>query len=221
MEDEIIINESFADEDISFNKIETKQFASSVLAQLKLNAEEIIHDSEIKHLMSYEEIKKNLDYDLPHQSQGALRILRDLNGSGLLADEVGLGKTITAGIVLKECIARGFVKKVCILTPPSLVDQWISELKEKFKLDFKIIENESDWLSNDFVVASIDRVKIYDKDKGYFRHHNAHEIPWDLLIVDEAHKMKDKNTRRWEFVDKLQKKRFLVLTATPFQNDLL
>ena len=219
--DDIIINESFADEDISFDKPSSQRFEAPAMSQLKLFAEEIMHDAEIKHLITYEEIKKNLDYDLPHQSEGALRILRDLNGSGLLADEVGLGKTITAGIVIKECIARGFAKKICILTPPSLVDQWISELKEKFKLDFKIIENETDWIKNNFVVASIDRVKIYDKEKNQYRHHNAHQISWDLLIVDEAHKMKDKNTRRWEFVDKLQKKRFLVLTATPFQNDLL
>src|SRR3989344_1320657 len=218
---DIIINESFADDDISFEKPSNSKFEAPAMSQLKLLVEEITHDTEIKHLISYEEIRKNLEYDLPHQSQGALRILRDLNGSGLLADEVGLGKTITAGIVIKECIARGFVKKVCILTPPSLVDQWISELREKFKLNFKIIENESDWLTNNFVVASIDRVKIYDKEAGKYKHHNAHEISWDLLIVDEAHKMKDKNTRRWEFVDKLQKKRFLVLTATPFQNDLL
>ena len=61
-----------------------------------------------------------------------MKIIRDLNCTGLLADEVGLGKTITAGIVIKECIVRGFVKNVLILVPPSLVDQWVAELKEKF-----------------------------------------------------------------------------------------
>lgn len=222
MGDNIIINESFSfeDEDI-FEKIESKEFESPDMLSLKVNSENLSQDTQINDLISYPEILKNLTYDLPHQPDGALRILRDFNGSGLLADEVGLGKTITAGIVIKESIARGLVKKALILTPPSLVDQWCSELKEKFNIDFSIIENESDWDKVSLAIASIDRVKVYNKEMQKFRHNKAHEVPWDLLIVDEAHKLKDKNTRRWEFVDRMQKKRFLILTATPFQNDLL
>ena len=220
MEEEIIINESFSDEEFLFDKIEKRQFESADILKLKIDAEEISKDNEIKELISYSMIKNNLEFELPHQRDGALKILRDMNGSGLLADEVGLGKTITTGMVLKECIERGFVKKAAILTPPSLVDQWVAELKEKFNLDFKIIENENDW-ANSFVIASLDRVKIFDFKLGKFKHSKAHDIAWDILIVDEAHKLKDKNTVRWRFVDKMQKKRFLVLTATPFQNDLL
>lgn len=219
---EIIINESFSDDDEQiFEKVEKKQFESPDLFKLKMEAEEVSQETQINELISYQELSKNLEYKLPHQPDGALKLLRDLDCTGLLADEVGLGKTITAGIVIKECIARGLVKNVLVLTPPSLVDQWVSELKEKFELSFKIIESEADWESHPYIIASIDRVKIYDKDKGDYRHSKAHHISWDLLIVDEAHKLKDKNTRRWEFVDRIQKKRFLVLTATPFQNDLL
>ncbi|MEK6919035.1 MAG: SNF2-related protein [Nanoarchaeota archaeon] len=217
----ITINESFDDDSEMLKKLDEKKYDSPALAKLNLSSQEVMHDSEIKEIMSYEAIRKNLLYELPHQKEGALKILRDLKGSGLLADEVGLGKTVTAGIVIKECLHRGIVKKALILTPPSLVDQWVAELKEKFELDFKIIEKEEDWLTANLVVASMDRVKVFDKDKGDFRHSEAHKIAWDLLIVDEAHKLKDRNTRRWEFVDKIQKKRFLVLTATPFQNDLL
>ncbi|MBM3232729.1 DEAD/DEAH box helicase [Candidatus Pacearchaeota archaeon] len=221
MEPEIIIRESFSDEsDEFFDKIEKKNFDSKEIMELKIEAEEVSQDNEIKELLSYESIKKSLEYDLPHQREGALKILRDLNGSGLLADEVGLGKTVTAGIALRECIERGLVKNTLILTPPSLVDQWVAELKEKFNLDFKIIEKEEDWGTSPFVIASLDRVKIQYKDTQIFKHDRAHNISWDLLIVDEAHKLKDKNTVRWEFVDKLKKKRFLILTATPFQNDL-
>jgi SNF2 family DNA or RNA helicase len=158
---------------------------------------------------------------LPHQREGALKILRDLNGTALLADEVGLGKTITAGLVLSECLERGLINNALILTPPSLVDQWVAELKSKFDLDFKIIEKEEDWTSSNFLIASIDKVKTFNKLKKEFRHKKAHEHTWDLLMVDEAHKLKDKSTTRWEFVDKIPKKRFLILTATPFQNDLL
>lgn len=213
----VIINESFSEETLDFDKVE---FESNDLFQLKVESEKISQETAITELVSYPLIKKNLQYDLPHQKNGALKILRDLNSTGLLADEVGLGKTITTGIVLKECIMRGLVKRVLILTPPSLVDQWVAELKEKFELDFKIVENEEDWSSN-LVIASIDRVKIYNKETRKFRHHRAQEICWDLLIVDEAHKLKDKDTIRWKFVDQIQRKRFLILTATPFQNDLL
>lgn len=216
---EIVVNESFSED--ALDNIEIGQFGSNELLDLKVEAEKISQETAINEILSYASIKKNLQFDLPHQKDGALRILRDFNATGLLADEVGLGKTITTGIVLKECVTRGLIKKALILTPPSLVDQWVAELKEKFELDFKIIENEEDWDKGNLIIASIDRVKIYDQDKRKFRHFRAQEISWDLLIVDEAHKLKDKETVRWKFVDQIKKKRFLILTATPFQNDLL
>ncbi|MDA3836842.1 MAG: SNF2-related protein [Nanoarchaeota archaeon] len=219
---DVTINESFSNEDLSFfEKLEKKEFESSTLLNLKVEAEEISNDTEINELLGYALIEKNLAYKLPYQIDGALRILRDLNGSALLADEVGLGKTITSALVVKECIVRGFAKRILILTPPSLVNQWVAELREKFELDFKIIEKESDWANATFAIASLDRVKMFDRKTGEFRHKKAHQIPWDLLMVDEAHKLKESNTIRWKFVDQLQKKRFLLLTATPFQNDLL
>jgi SNF2 family DNA or RNA helicase len=220
--EEIIINESFIEEEsLSLENINELKFESEDLLKLKLEANEISKESEISELISYHSIKKNLSYEFSHQYDGAIKILRDFNGNALLADEVGLGKTITTGMVLKECIHRGFVKKALILTPPSLVDQWLQELKEKFDLNFKIIEDENNWLLDNFLIASIDKVKIFNSTKNEFRHKNAHLIPWDLIVVDEAHKLKDKDTMRWKFVDRLQKKRFLILSATPFQNDLL
>ncbi len=219
---EIIVNESFEDDASElFGDIENKSFDSSELFKLQMDAKEISSDKEIDELISYGMIKKNLAYDLPYQREGALRLLKDLNATALLADEVGLGKTITTAMVIKEGVVRGFLKKVVILTPPSLVDQWVAELWEKFELDFHIIESAEDWDKYDFVIASIDRVKIFNKAEGKFKHNGAHKISWDLVIVDEAHKLKERNTVRWRFVDRLQKKRFLLLTATPFQNDLL
>ncbi|MBT4136167.1 DEAD/DEAH box helicase [archaeon] len=220
MSNEIIIQESFEDieEEIIVDKDE---FNSREIAELKIKANELVSDNEINELISYPKIKKNLTYNLPHQTDGALKILRDFNCNTLLADEVGLGKTITTGIVIKESIERGMVKKILILTPPSLVDQWVAELDEKFEIKFKIIESEKDWEDTDYAIASIDRVKIFNRETGDFRHKAAHEIPWDLLIVDEAHKLKDRRSIRTRFVDKIQKKRFLILTATPFQNDLI
>ena len=220
--DEIIVNESFSNEDLNFfDKLKKKEFESEELLDLKVEAEKISSESEIVELKSYKLIEKNLSYKLPYQIDGALRILRDLNGSALLADEVGLGKTITSSLIIKECLFRNLSKKILILTPPSLVNQWVQELKDKFELDFKIIEKEEDWENADLAIASIDRVKIFNKKKGEFKHKKAHEIEWDFLLVDEAHKLKEKTTMRWKFVDRLQKKRFLLLTATPFQNDLI
>jgi SNF2 family DNA or RNA helicase len=216
---EIVVNESFSED--APEKFEFKDCGSNELLELKVEAEKISQETAINEILSYPSVKKNLQFDLPHQKDGALRILRDFNATGLLADEVGLGKTITTGIVLKECITRGLIKKALILTPPSLVDQWVAELREKFELDFKIIESEGDWDKGNLIIASIDRVKIYNTEKRKFRHQRAQEIVWDLLIVDEAHKLKDKETVRWKFVDQIKKKRFLILTATPFQNDLL
>lgn len=220
--DSLKIVESFSKEDLNvIEKIKNKEFESREIFELKLKSEEAARQSEIKELISYPLIKKNLTYNLPHQQEGALKILRDLDGRALLADEVGLGKTITAGMVLKECIVRGFVRRALILTPPSLVNQWKEELKTKFELDFTEINKESEWEKTELAIASIDKVKNFNPQTNEFKHGQAHQIYWDIIIIDEAHKLKDKNTYRWKFVDKLQKKRLLLLTATPFQNDLI
>jgi SNF2 family DNA or RNA helicase len=225
---ELRVTEDF-DDDFSLFEKENVDFDSGKFLELKKKVAAIGGD-DIDRLRGYDLIKKNLAYDLPYQREGALRLMNGLNSTALLADEVGLGKTITTALVLKEGSVRGFVKRCLILTPPSLVTQWVQELKDKFELDFNIVESVDDWGRFDFAIASIDRVKFFDKIKilddgssvgGKFRHDAAHKISWDLVIVDEAHKLKEKNTVRWRFVDRLQKKRFLLLTATPFQNDLL
>jgi SNF2 family DNA or RNA helicase len=222
MEYNIIVEENFSEEGLDLiEKIEKKEFESKEISDLKFEAEEFTKDNKINELISYNLIKDNLEYKLEYQKEGAVKIIRDLNCTALLADEVGLGKTITAGMVVKESIVRGFAKNVLILVPPSLVDQWKAELKEKFNLDFSIIENENSWDNAELAIASIDRVKACNRKTGKFNHYKAHQIPWDLLIVDEGHKLKARRTVRWTFVDKLQKKRFLILTATPFQNDLI
>jgi len=218
---ELKIIESFSDEDEKIiQKVKRKEFEPIEKLNLRIKSEEVSKETEIEELISYNLIRKNLEYDLPHQQDGALKILRDMDGRVLLADEVGLGKTITAGMVLKECVVRGFVKKALILTPSSLVEQWIDELKTKFELDFKHVKYEYEWENTDFAIASIDTVKSFDNKTNNFKHSKVHENTWDILIVDEAHKLKNRDSIRWKFVDKIKKKRILLLTATPFQNDL-
>jgi len=217
---DIIVNESCDDADGLFDDLDSGDFDSSSLFELRKEVEEVLDDGGVDELRCWDEVSRNLAYHLDYQKEGAVRLIRDLNATALLADEVGLGKTITTGLVIKEGVVRGLIKNVVILAPPSLVDQWKAEMDEKFGLDFRIVESEADWEA-DFVVASIDRVKIFDRKVGRFRHAAAHERVWDLVIVDEAHKLKERSTVRWRFVDLLKKRRFLLLTATPFQNDLL
>ena len=161
------IQEIFSKEDFDvIDKIKNKFFESQEILNLKLKSEEVAKQSEIRELISYPLIKKNLAFNLPHQQEGALKILRDLDGRALLADEVGLGKTITAGMVLKEGIVRGFIRRALILTPPSLVNQWKEELATKFNLEFTEINNEHEWETTEFAIASIDRVKNFDPKTG-------------------------------------------------------
>src|SRR5699024_11061218 len=69
---------------------------------------------------------------LPHQIESAEQAIEKMNGRAILADEVGLGKTIEAGLILKEYMIRGLVKTALLLVPASLVNQWVRELNEKF-----------------------------------------------------------------------------------------
>ncbi|MBI4417083.1 MAG: DEAD/DEAH box helicase family protein, partial [Euryarchaeota archaeon] len=153
---------------------------------------------------------KEFDY----QIATALKVLRDLRGRALLADEVGLGKTIEAGLVLKEYVVRGLVRKALILVPASLTVQWQEELREKFGLRFEIMDEVEDWERHPFVIASLDTAKR-DVNRAVIE-----TLYYDLLIVDEAHKLRNRQTRNWKFVSSIRKKYILMLTATPVQNDL-
>lgn len=150
-----------------------------------------------------------------HQVQTAEMVINKLNGRALLADEVGLGKTIEAGLILKEYLLRGMAKKVLILTPASLITQWQEELKTKFDLNFKNHLEITDWEESDLVIASLDTAKSTKNQELVTK------IKYDLLIVDEAHKLKNKKTKNWNFVNSINTKYLLMLTATPIQNDMI
>ncbi|MGM7701950.1 DEAD/DEAH box helicase [Pseudalkalibacillus sp. Hm43] len=149
---------------------------------------------------------------LPHQLEVARKVIEDMNGKGILADEVGLGKTIEAGLIMKEYMIRGLAKKILILVPASLVIQWTHELNTKFLIPAVPQKKAYVWEQCDVVVSSIDTAKrsphrdiVLNQD-------------YDLIIIDEAHKLKNKKTKNYEFVQHLKKKYCLLLTATPIQN---
>ncbi|NCB38123.1 MAG: DUF2075 domain-containing protein, partial [Erysipelotrichia bacterium] len=150
-----------------------------------------------------------------HQVQTAKMVMEKLNGRALLADEVGLGKTIEAGLILKEYLLRGMARKVLILTPASLITQWQQELKTKFDLSFKNHLEINDWEESELVIASLDTAKSQKNQS------TVQNIKYDLLIVDEAHKLKNKKTKNWKFVNSINTKYLLMLTATPIQNDMI
>ncbi|WP_445819212.1 DEAD/DEAH box helicase [Alicyclobacillus fastidiosus] len=151
---------------------------------------------------------------LPHQVQTAERVLKELRGRAILADEVGLGKTIEAGLILKEYMLRGLVKKALILVPASLVLQWTRELNEKFQLSATAQRNEWTWEQYDVVVASLDTAKRPPHREAVLAQ------PWDMVIIDEAHKLKNHRTKNWQMANAIPNKYLLLLTATPMQNQL-
>ncbi|PAK54467.1 DEAD/DEAH box helicase [Paenibacillus sp. 7541] len=150
---------------------------------------------------------------LPHQTDTARRVLFEMSGRAILADEVGLGKTIEAGLILKEYMVRGLVSKVLILVPASLVLQWVRELNSKFGIPAVAQKKMYSW-ENDIVVASMDTAKRDPHSEILLNRE------YDMLIIDEAHKLKNKKTSNYKFIEKLRKKYCLLLTATPVQNDL-
>lgn len=151
---------------------------------------------------------------MEHQIGTAKKVLTEMRGRAILADEVGLGKTIEAGLILKEYMIRGLVQKVLILVPASLVLQWVRELNQKFGIPAVAQKKEYMWVQNDIVVASMDTAKR-DPHRDIVL-----GMEYDMLIVDEAHKLKNKKTTSYRFINELRKKYCLLLTATPVQNDL-
>lgn len=157
-----------------------------------------------------------------YQIETARKVLRQLGGRALLADEVGLGKTIEAGLILSEYLARGMVQSILVLTPASLVSQWQQELAEKFNYDClttddKLIQQNplEFWTSFDRIIASLNTAK----SPKHYPHVTKRN--WDLVIVDEAHHLKNRSTLNWKLVNALNKRFILMLTATPVQNSLV
>lgn len=155
----------------------------------------------------------------PYQLDAALKALRDMRGRALLADEVGLGKTIEAGIVMKELIERGLAQRILILTPASLTLQWQEEMETKFVESFEVLtrRGQIDQPSDNSIrwICSLDRAKRTDWAEGLL----ARE--YDLLIVDEAHTLKNRGTQVYRFVNQIRRRYVLLLTATPVHNNLV
>ena len=158
---------------------------------------------------------------LEYQIRTAQTVLRRFRGRALLCDEVGLGKTIEAGLILAELAMRGLVRSVLVLVPPSLIEQWQGEMRRKFSIElishddpaFRAKGTEA-WTTFDRVIASIHTAKR-DPHRTAILARN-----WDMVIVDEAHHLRNRTTQAWKFAGALRKQFILLLTATPVQNNL-
>ncbi|MBI3407494.1 MAG: DEAD/DEAH box helicase [Planctomycetes bacterium] len=158
---------------------------------------------------------------LPHQIETVRKVLRHFRGRVLLADEVGLGKTIEACLLLREYLLRGMARRILILVPAPLVSQWYEELSSKFDLEFTIppkgvaADRPEFWSQHDRVLASL----AFAKTKK--RASIVAAQSWDLVIVDEAHHCKNRATLNWQLVNSLQRRFMFLLSATPVQNNLV
>ncbi|MCC7086441.1 MAG: DEAD/DEAH box helicase family protein [Pirellulales bacterium] len=158
---------------------------------------------------------------LPHQIETIRKVLRRFHGRVLLADEVGLGKTIEACLLLREYLLRGLVKRVLILTPSPLVSQWREELFAKFHLQFStpprtgVADTARFWRETDRVLVSLAFAKHPKRAEW------VADAPWDLVIVDEAHHCKNRATQNWRLINSLKRRHLFLLSATPVQNNLL
>jgi SNF2 family DNA or RNA helicase len=201
------------------SEIAQGQLADLTLYQLKLMAYHLRLVAGFDELLALEAIAfQPFDY----QIRAARTALRRLRGRALLADEVGLGKTIEAGLVLKEYVLRQMAARILILTPPGLVEQWQEELAVKFNLTDFVTSNAPDfrslgpaaWERFPQVIASLATARRVEHAKIITA------LEYDLVIVDEAHHLKNRTSASWQLVNALQKKYILLLTATPVQNRL-
>ena len=148
---------------------------------------------------------------LPHQLYVLKRALQNNTVRYLLADEVGLGKTIEAGMIIKELKARGLVRRVLVVCPTGLVTQWATEMQDKFHERFQIIypsdydaikrltDTDDIYGQFDQVISPLDSIKPMEKHTGWteerIEKYNQERIysiinsGWDLVIIDEAHKV--------------------------------
>jgi SNF2 family DNA or RNA helicase len=156
-----------------------------------------------------------------YQIETVRKVLKQYRGRVLLADEVGLGKTVEAGMVLKEYMLRGMAERVLILAPAPLVGQWRDEMATKFGIDCATTHDallRSDpgtFWDQPRVIASIAVARRREHADLLAQH------AYDVVVVDEAHHLRDQASASYRLVNALQKRFLLLLSATPVQNSLL
>ena len=165
---------------------------------------------------------------LPHQLEAVYEYFLKLPSVRfLLADDAGAGKTIMAGLLIRELKLRGLAERTLVVCPANLTFQWQRELKEKFEQQFQVLKGSNirdqfgvnQWLSQKQVITSLDLAKREDILPG------LSQVHWDLVIVDEAHRMSARDethkSQRYRLGELLRDNsdNVLLLTATPHKGD--
>jgi len=166
---------------------------------------------------------------LPHQLEAVYEyFIKQPRIRFLLADDPGAGKTIMAGLLIKELKIRGLIKRTLVVAPANLCWQWQRELKDKFRENFEIIRGDvlranygaNPWQDRNQVITSVSWASVVDDARE-----SLLRSTWDLIIVDEAHKMSaysnDKKTLAYQLGEALSKNtdHYLLMTATPHKGD--
>lgn len=180
---------------------------------------------------------------LPHQIRALSRAISNARVRYLLADEVGLGKTIEAGLIMRELKLRGLVRRTLVIAPKGLVTQWVAEMRTHFGEEFRLLipsdfstyrriaQEDNLWQSHPQVVCPMDSVKPMDGRRGWSREQVAEynrerfedliSAGWDLVIVDEAHRLGGSTDQvaRYKLGQGLAEAApyLLLLSATPHQ----
>jgi len=214
------------------------------VAQLEVSSEKEPFDGDpVKFRLGIEALRLGLAYEydpyfslsiarvdpLPHQLEAVYDYFLKLPRIRfLLADDPGAGKTIMAGLLIKELKVRGLIQRILIVTPANLSFQWQRELKDKFRENFQLIRSDvfratygaNPWQDINQVITSVSWIsRIEDARESLMRSN------WDLIIVDEAHKMsaysEEKKTLAYQLGESLSDMtdHYLLMTATPHKGD--
>jgi SNF2 family DNA or RNA helicase len=194
--------------------IQREQYSYLEKFRLNLAAQEIKRIGTIDKLISMDVLRTKIDAH-PYQMKVALSVLQEMNVNAILADEVGLGKTIEAGIIMKELLVRGIVNTVLIIVPRSLLRQWKTEMREKFGENFIIANDRKEFI--DF--ESDDKI-ICSSGLLIHRYKEISNRKWDLLIIDEAHTYRNLRSKGRTHLVEIPRSYLLLLTATPLCNKL-
>ncbi|WP_318484071.1 RNA polymerase-associated protein RapA [Photobacterium leiognathi] len=227
-EENVALREVFLSHQIRFNKPQDKLFAGQIDRMDRF----ALRYRALKN--QYEQLKSPLRGLcgmraglIPHQLYIAHEVGRRYAPRVLLADEVGLGKTIEAGMIIHQQVLSGRAERILIVVPETLQHQWLVEMMRRFNLHFSIFDEErcveafadaaNPFDTAQYVLCSLDFLR-----KSRRRFEQALDADWDLLVVDEAHHLEwseDKPSRQYQVIEALAEKTpsVLLLTATPEQ----
>ncbi|MDE9549987.1 RNA polymerase-associated protein RapA [Xenorhabdus bovienii] len=227
-EEHITLREVFLDSKLTFNKPQDRLFAGQIdrMDRFALRFRARKHQSEQFRLAEsgLRGIRASL---IPHQLHIANEVGKRHAPRVLLADEVGLGKTIEAGMVIHQQLMAGRAERVLVIVPESLQHQWLVEMLRRFNLRFSLFDDarysealhdsDNPFETEQLIICSLDFVR---RNKQRFEH--LLEASWDLMVVDEAHHLEWSEkapSREYQVIEELAEQipSVLLLTATPEQ----